>query len=504
MADRRGGFDAAQGPHRSARGITLEAASFPYRVAGRILPSDIDGKENRVYRRPLGVIGIISPWNFPLHLTQRSLAPALALGNAAVVKPASDTPVTGALLAAKIFEEAGLPARVLNVTIGAGSEIGDYFVEHRVPRLISFTGSTPVGRGIARLAAGGEHIKRVALELGGNSPFVVLDDADVDQAARAAALGRFLHQGQICMSVNRIIVDARLYDDFVERFVAQVRGLKTGDPNDPATAVGPIINRSQLQGLLERIDQARREGARMVLGGEPDGQLLPPHVFTDVSPQSPLARDESFGPIVPILRAANEAEALALANGTDYGLSSAVFSGDIDRGALCPAGRGGHDARERRARAGRAAHSVWRRKELRSGALRWRMDHRGVHLRALDLRATHQARISVPGFPLEPQAARDLAHTPPSDPAQGASLTSVGEAAKLAAPPLGEEFRHEGESHSGDCGRGAALLSCGSSFRAGGEQRELVPCQVCRASAADEYHCHWGQDHRRGPLRNEG
>ena len=316
----------------SARSITLEAASFPARVAGDIRPSDIAGKENRVYRRPLGVIGIISPWNFPLHLTQRSLAPALALGNAVVVKPASDTPVTGALLPAKIFEEAGLPAGVLNVTIGAGSEIGDYFVEHRVTRLISFTGSTPVGRGIARLAAGGEHIKRVALELGGNSPFVVLDDADVDQAARAAVFGRFLHQGQICMSVNRIIVDARLYDDFVERFVARVRELPTGDPNDPATAVGPIINRSQLQGLLERIDKARGDGAKLVLGGKPDGQLLPPHVFTDVPPQSALAREESFGPIVPILRAANEAEALALANDTDYGLSSAVFCGDPERG----------------------------------------------------------------------------------------------------------------------------------------------------------------------------
>lgn len=229
----------------SARAITLEAASFPYRVAGRILASDIAGKENRVYRRALGVIGIISPWNFPLHLTQRSLAPALALGNAVVVKPASDTPVSGGLLPAKIFEEAGLPAGVLNVTVGAGSEIGDHFVEHRLPRLISFTGSIPVGRGIGRIAAGGAYIKRVALELGGNSPFVVLDDADVEQAVRAAVFGRFLHQGQVCMSINRIIVDARLYDAFVERFVAQVRGLKTGDPNDIATAIGPIINASQ-------------------------------------------------------------------------------------------------------------------------------------------------------------------------------------------------------------------------------------------------------------------
>lgn len=316
----------------SARAVTLEAASFPYRVEGRILVSDIPGKENRVYRRPLGVIGIISPWNFPLQLTQRSLAPALALGNAVVVKPASNTPVTGALLPAKIFEEAGLPAGVLNVTVGSGSEIGDYFVEHCRPRLISFTGSTPVGRGIGRITSGGAHIKRVALELGGNSPFVVLDDANVDHAVRAALFGRFLHQGQICMSVNRIIVDERLHDEFVERFVAGASQLKIGDPNDIETVIGPIIDKGQLEGILKRIAETKREGARMVLGGEPTGQVLPPHVFTEVSPESPAVREEWFGPVVPILRARDEADALRLANDTEYGLSSAVFSGDLERG----------------------------------------------------------------------------------------------------------------------------------------------------------------------------
>lgn len=316
----------------SARAVTLEAASFPYRVAGRILASDIPGKENRVYRRPLGVVGIISPWNFPLHLTQRSLAPALALGNAVVVKPASDTPVSGGLLLAKIFEEAGLPPGVLSVVVGAGSEIGDHFVAHPQPRLISFTGSTAVGQGIGRLATSGAHLKRVALELGGNSPFVVLGDADVEQAARAAVFGRFLHQGQICMSVNRIIVDAKLHDAFVERFVARVRALKVGDPNDIATAIGPIIDAAQLRGIVEKIALAKRQGATQVLGGEPVGQLLPPHVFANVSADSSLFRDESFGPIVPIVRAQDEADALRLANATDYGLSSAVFCGDLERG----------------------------------------------------------------------------------------------------------------------------------------------------------------------------
>lgn len=316
----------------SARAITREAASFPYREAGRILASDIPGKENRVYRRPLGVVGIISPWNFPLHLTQRSLAPALALGNAVVVKPASDTPVSGGLLLAKIFEEAGLPAGVLSVVVGAGSEIGDHFVAHPQPRLISFTGSTAVGQGIGRIASSGTYLKRVALELGGNSPFVVLADADVEQAVRAAVFGRFLHQGQICMSINRIIVEAKLHDDFVERFVAHVRKLKVGDPDDIASTIGPIIDAAQLRGLLEKIALAKQQGATQVLGGEPDGQLLPPHVFTHVSPDSSLFRDESFGPIVPIVRAKDEADALRLANATDYGLSSAVFCGDLERG----------------------------------------------------------------------------------------------------------------------------------------------------------------------------
>src|SRR5690606_35939332 len=181
----------------STRASTLEASTLPNRVEGRILASSVKGQESRVYREPLGVVGIISPWNFPFHLSMRSVAPALALGNGVVLKPASDTPISGGLLLAKIFEEAGVPAGLFSVVIGAGSEIGDYFVAHPVPRLISFTGSTDVGRNVGRIASGGQHIKRVALELGGNAPLVVLGDADVGQAAHAAVVGRFLHQGQI-------------------------------------------------------------------------------------------------------------------------------------------------------------------------------------------------------------------------------------------------------------------------------------------------------------------
>lgn len=319
--------------YESTHAIMLWASSVPDQVEGRILPTDVPGKEGSACRKPVGVVGVISPWNWPLHLTSRSLAPALAVGNAAVLKPASDTPVTGGLLVAKIFEEAGLPPGVLNVIIGPGSEIGDAFVTHPVPRVISFTGSTAVGRHIGELAAKASILKRVELELGGNSPFVVLHDADLDHAVEAAVFGKFLHQGQICMSVNRVIVDDSLYDAFVERFADKVKAIKVGDPDEPDTLVGPIINEAQLKGLVEKIREARTSGARQVVGGEPQGLVLPPHVFADVGNASRLAREEIFGPIAPVIRAHGDDDALRIANDTEYGLAGCVFTRDLDRGA---------------------------------------------------------------------------------------------------------------------------------------------------------------------------
>jgi aldehyde dehydrogenase (NAD+) len=315
-----------------ARAVTLEAASFPSRMEGPILSTDVEHKESRVYRQPVGVVGMISPWNFPLHLSSRSVAPALALGNAVVIKPASDTPVTGGLLLARIYEEAGLPAGVLNVLIGTGSEIGDAFVRHPVPRVISFTGSTEVGRRIVDLSAGGPTLKRVVLELGGNCPCVVLEDADLDLAVRGAVFGKFLHQGQICMAINRLIVDAAIHDEFVDRFEARVTTLKYGDPSEPDTVVGPIINRQQLQGLRNRIERARAEGAREIVGGPPQGLVLPPHVFVDATNEMSIAADELFGPVVSIIKVRGEDEALRVANDTLYGLSAAVFTRDVERG----------------------------------------------------------------------------------------------------------------------------------------------------------------------------
>jgi len=316
----------------SARAITLEAASLPGRAHGRILPSDVPGKESRVYRSPRGVIGVISPWNFPLHLSARSVSTALALGNAVVLKPASDTPVTGGLLLGRIFEEAGLPAGVLSVIVGAGSEIGDAFVEHPVPAFISFTGSTAVGRNIGRLATSGPHLKHVALELGGNSPFVVLADADVEAAVSAAVVGKFLHQGQICMAINRIIVEAPLVDEFTARFVERVKALPCGNPADPHTVIGPVINATQLAGLIDKVSKAQQEGATLLAGGEPQGNVMPPHVFGQVTAEMEIAREEIFGPLVGIQCARDAEHALELANSSDYGLSSAVFTADASRG----------------------------------------------------------------------------------------------------------------------------------------------------------------------------
>lgn len=316
----------------NARSITLESATFPSRVHGEIRPSNTPGKENFIYREPIGVVAVISPWNFPLHLTQRSIAPALALGNAVVLKPASDTPITGGLLLAKIFEEAGLPKGLLNVLVGAGSEIGDAIVTHETPSLVSFTGSTSVGKHIGELANGGDYIKQVALELGGNSPFVVLKDADIEQAVKAAAFGKFLHQGQICVAINRIIVEDELYDDFVERFLAHVKTLNVGDPNKKDTAVGPIINTKQVESLKEKIAIAQKEGAQMILSGEIKGQVVPPHIFTEVTRDMDLSRNEVFGPLVGIIRAKDEEDALSIANDSMYGLSSAVFTADMQKG----------------------------------------------------------------------------------------------------------------------------------------------------------------------------
>lgn len=308
-----------------------EAAALPYMVEGAILPEEIPGKESRAYRQPAGVVALISPWNFPLQLTARTLLPALALGNAVVLKPASDSPVTGGTIFAAICEEAGLPKGLVSVLPGSGSEIGDALVRHPIPSVVSFTGSTPVGRGVGKAALDGKRIKSLELELGGNSPIVVLDDADIDYAVEASVWGKFMHQGQICMIANRIVVEDAVHDEFVEKFVARTRKLVVGQRDAADCLIGPIVNRDQFDGIIEMIAKAKDEGATCALGGEPDGLVIPPHVFTDVGEDSCLVTNEIFGPVAPIQRARDEDHALELANATDMGLSSSVFSQDEGR-----------------------------------------------------------------------------------------------------------------------------------------------------------------------------
>jgi len=315
----------------ATRAGMMEAAELPMRVEGRIMPINVPGKESRVYRVPLGVVSVISPWNVPLHLSNRSAAPALALGNAVVIKPSEETPICGGLLLAKIYQEAGLPDGLLNVVNGDIPVIGDAFTLHPVARFLSFTGSERAGRAIASRVANSPTLKHIALELGGNSPLLVLDDADIEQAVRAAVMGRFLHQGQVCMSTNRIIVDKNRYEEFTELFVEHVSRLKFGDPKEVDTVIGPLINARQLQAAQALVAQAKASGLRQLLGGEAQGQVLPPHVFAPVPEDSPLAQTELFSPIAQIFISENDRHAVQMANNTSYGLSSAIFSKDEGR-----------------------------------------------------------------------------------------------------------------------------------------------------------------------------
>ncbi|MEU6774254.1 aldehyde dehydrogenase family protein [Streptomyces sp. NPDC046759] len=313
-----------------AKEFLRESIHLALRPEGRILPSPVDGKENRVYRVPVGVVGVISPFNFPFLLSLKSVAPALALGNAVVLKPHQNTPIAGGTLIAKIFEEAGLPGGLLNVVVTDIAEIGDAFIEHPVPKVISFTGSDKVGRHVATVCAA--NFKRSVLELGGNSALVVLDDADIDYAVDAAAFSRFVHQGQVCMAANRVLVDVSVAEEFTEKFVAKVRTLKVGDPRDPQTVIGPVINSQQANALSGAVEQAIAEGATALVQGGTSGNLVEPSVLTDVPADSALLQQEVFGPVVFLVPFDGEQEALRIVNDTPYGLSGAVHTGDVERG----------------------------------------------------------------------------------------------------------------------------------------------------------------------------
>lgn len=316
-------------------GLTLEVVEEALNYAEELdevrdVPSSIEDKVNKIYRLPLGVVSSISPFNFPMNLSMRSVIPALALGNSVVHKPDIQVGLIGGVVLAKAFEHAGLPRGVFNMIITDIPEIGDGMITNPRAELISFTGSTAVGKHIGEVA--GRNLKRTALELGGNSPFVVLSDADVEQAVNAAVFGKFVHQGQICMSINRLIVHEDKHDAFAEKFTENVKALASGDPSDPNTVIGPLINKQQIEKALGYIESAKNGGAVPLLEGTLEGNVLTPSVFKDVKNTSEVAKSEMFAPIALIIKAGSDEEAIEIANESTGGLSSSIITSDLKKG----------------------------------------------------------------------------------------------------------------------------------------------------------------------------
>jgi acyl-CoA reductase-like NAD-dependent aldehyde dehydrogenase len=314
-------------------GLFRQAAGAAYAPLGQVIPSDLPGAFAMGIRRPVGVVGAIAPWNAALILSARSIAAPLVFGNTVVLKPSEESPYVGGLLWGEIFDEAGLPPGVLNVVThapGAAAAIGDELVENPAVRRINFTGSTQTGRTLAEAA--GRHLKRVVLELGGYNPLIVLADADLDYAVDATAFGAFLHQGQICMSVRRILVERPIADEFTERLVRKTEGLKAGDPKEHDTIIGPLITDRALNTVQRRVEDAVASGARLLVGGEAVGPCYRATLLADVPADSEFAQNETFGPVAAIEVVDSAEEAVACANATSYGLAAGIITGDPDRG----------------------------------------------------------------------------------------------------------------------------------------------------------------------------
>jgi benzaldehyde dehydrogenase (NAD) len=306
------------------------AAALISHPLGVTLPTLVPGRTSMARRVPVGVVGVICPWNFPVVLPARSVGPALALGNAVVLKSDPNTPISGGVLMARIFEEAGLPEGVLHVMCG-GADVGQALVEDPNVRMISFTGSTATGRKVGEAA--GRNLKRMVLEMGGNSPLVVLEDADLEAASSAGAWGSFLHQGQICLAVSRHLVHESIADAYVKALAERASHLPVGNPDTEQVALGPIINEKQIQRVERIVGDSVSQGATVVTGGKHDGPFFEATVLGDVTTDMPAFTDEIFGPVAPVITFRDDDEAVELANATDYGLVAAVQSGSERRAA---------------------------------------------------------------------------------------------------------------------------------------------------------------------------
>ena len=321
-----------------ASSMLREAAALTTQVTGEVIPSDKPGCISMGVREPAGVCLGIAPWNAPVILGVRALATPLACGNAVVFKASEICPRTHGLIV-EALDEGGLPPGLVSLVTNAPEDAGEIvgaLVDHPAIRRINFTGSTKVGRIIAERAA--RQLKPVLLELGGKAPFLVLRDADLDEAVKAAIFGAFFNQGQICMSTERIILAPEIADDFVARFTARAAALKAGDPRDGKAPLGAVVDAHTVEKVTALIEDARAKGAEIHSAGAAEGVLMPAQVVDRVTPEMRIATEESFGPVVAIFRAADEDDMIRIANDTEYGLSAAVFSRDVAR-ALTVVGR---------------------------------------------------------------------------------------------------------------------------------------------------------------------
>ena len=320
-------------------GLYRMAASAAYDVKGEIIPADHKDSFFMAVRQPAGVVSAFGPFNVPYILCSRAFAVPVAYGNTAVLKPSEEAPVTGGILLAEIFEEAGLPPGVLNVITSTREdavEVGDEMIANPAVKRISFTGSTQVGRIIAEKA--GHYLKRATLELGGKDPLIILGDADIDYAVDAAVWGAFMHQGQICMSTERIIIEKSIADKFTEKFRERALALPMGDPTNPAIAIGPLINQCTVDLVHAHVEEAVAGGAELVCGGQYDNLVYHPTIVTDVKPNMRIFTDQAFGPVASIIVVNDAEEALAVANNSQYGLSSGILTKDFNLAldiALC-------------------------------------------------------------------------------------------------------------------------------------------------------------------------
>ncbi|HKS39237.1 MAG TPA: aldehyde dehydrogenase family protein [Blastocatellia bacterium] len=304
-------------------------------IRGGYIPQIDEGKYGLIIKRPLGVVGAIVPWNFPVSLMGNKIGPALLAGNTMVIKPAETTPLTD-LRVIGLFLEAGLPAGVLNMVTGQGSVVGEEIVTNPKVRKIGFTGSTEVGRRVMASAASG--IKRVTLELGGSDPMIVCDDGDIDEAAKAAAVGRFFNCGQACLAIKRLYLFDSIADDFIEKLVARVKKLRVGNGLAEGTMIGPLHSRTQREEIESQVQDAVDRGARVLVGGErlsggefDSGHFYAPTVLADVAEDARVATEEVFGPALPVFRVGSLDEAIEKANDSIFGLGSSIWTNDLNR-----------------------------------------------------------------------------------------------------------------------------------------------------------------------------